>query len=49
VGAEARGAVVESIEVDDPTYLRWVVAGTKRWRVILEIDSGSGKLTFLQH
>lgn len=47
---DASGAVIEQLEVDDPTYLRaWVVAGTRRWRVILEIDASSGKLTYLRH
>ena len=46
--ADAKGAVDESLEVDDPTYLRgYVRAGDKRWKVIFELDD-EGKISFLQ-
>jgi hypothetical protein len=46
-GAETEGAVVEAIEVDDPTYIRAiVVAGDRRWRVVLTVDR-DGRITFV--
>lgn len=48
-GAKADGAIVESLEVDDPSYVRAILAtGSKRWRLILEISESSNKIVFVQ-
>lgn len=45
---EASGAVLESIEVDDPTYIRaYIATGTKRWQVILQVEDS--KLSYLSY
>lgn len=44
----ADGAVLESLEVDDPTYLRgYLATRDHRWKIILEIDPSTSKLTYL--
>lgn len=46
---EADGAVLESLEVDDPTYVRgYLATRDHRWKLILEIDRSTSKLTYLQ-
>jgi hypothetical protein len=48
-GRGSSSAYVESIEVDDPTYLRaHVLVGDKRWRVILSLNESSMKINFLK-
>jgi hypothetical protein len=44
--AAARGAVLESIEVDDPTYIRaYLATQDRRWKVIIEIEPSTSQLT----
>jgi hypothetical protein len=46
--AEANGAVLESIEVDDPTYIRaYLATHDRRWKVIIEFEPSTSKLTHL--
>jgi hypothetical protein len=46
---EADGAVLESLEVDDPTYVRGYLATREhRWKLVLEIDRATSKLMYLR-
>ena len=48
-GAEGQNAYVDSIDVDQDDYLRaFVVAGPKRWKVILNFDESSSKIEYVQ-
>ncbi len=43
------GAVLEPLEVDDPTYVRGTIAkGGHRWTLILQIDPSTSKLSYLR-
>lgn len=47
--SDADGAVLESLEVDDPTYVRgYLATRDKRWKLILEIDASTSKLSYLR-
>lgn len=46
--AEADGAVLESIEIDDPTYIRaYLATHDFRWKVVIEFEPSTSKLTYL--
>jgi len=46
--AEANGAVLESIEVDDPTYIRaYLATHDARWKLIIQVEPSTSKLTYL--
>lgn len=46
--AEADGAVLESIEIDDPTYIRaYLATHDRRWKVVIEFEPSTSKLTHL--
>lgn len=46
---DADGAVLESLEVDDPTYVRgYLRARERRLKIILEIDQATSKLAYVK-
>lgn len=46
---DADGAVLLSLEADDPTYIRaYIETSEHRWRLILEIDPTTSKLAYLR-
>jgi hypothetical protein len=48
-GAEAKDAYVESVDVDQDEYLKaTVVAGNKRWKVILNFESSTFRISYVQ-
>jgi hypothetical protein len=45
----ADGGVLESLEVDDPTYIRgYIATRDHRWKIILEIDDATSKLQYIR-
>lgn len=45
----ADGAVLESLEVDDPTYVRaYLATRDHRFKLTIEIDSATSKLTYMR-
>jgi len=46
--ADANGGVLESIEVDDPTFIRaYVATHDGRWKLTIEFEASTSKLTYL--
>ena len=47
---DASCAVLDKIEVDDPTYLRaFIATADKRWMIILQIDPAASKMTYVRY
>jgi len=48
--SDAGCAVLDHIEVDDPTYIRaFIATPQKRWMIILQIDPAASKMTYVRY